>query len=527
MLDPYLIVVGLTFFLMLTVLVAAHEYGHYIFARMFGMEVEAFALMLGGVRKTDLKPYLRKPIVSGWVVAGVAAALILAWDFLVRTKADPVLLYVVQATAVFGIPLWIISRITALYHAKLLVALKWVVIACAAWLFVLRAFGALQGIGPAGLIPLMTPITALAVIFTYYMPVAKKEEEHEYGHGQIFAGEEAVPVRFRPLWSRTKNGTEYSLLVLPFGGFAKIKGMQPREDGSEISVAGGFFSKPPWQRLLVLFAGPLFSVLAGIILLFGVFATVGIPETSQPIIGSLEPGYPAEKAGLRKDDRILSLDGKPMAKFTDMIRYVSGRAGKEVDVQYLRSGQTLNTILVPVESTEAIPVIDDKGEITDKKAKQGRLGIRVAVVRKPVSIGEAATTAVAFPFQAVGYLASRFMTPTKLGDEVGGIAQVAAATDAASREGIPEVLQLAAGLSISLGIFNLLPIYPLDGGQMMVALMEMLRRGRRLSMKVQGAISSVGLALILMLVMFVLVNDTKKLSGGGEKPKPPPKEQKR
>lgn len=514
MLDPYLIVVGLVFFVMLTVLVAAHEYGHYLFARMFGMEVEAFALMLGGIRKTDLRPYLVKPLVSGWVLVGVAASFIIVWDVLVRTGASPIALYFVQFGAVVGVPLWIISRITALYHASFGNALKWLVVGSLAWVFLLRMFGTLQAVQPTAYIPLLAPITLLAVIVTYYLPVAKREEEEEYGHGQVLAGEGQVPVRFRPVWSIRRGATEYSLLAMPLGGFAKIKGMQPREDGSEVAVPGGFFSKPAWQRLLVLFAGPLFSVLAGMVLFLGIFAMVGATDVDNaPVLGKVRDKTPASEAGLKEGDRIMSADGIPIAKFNDLRAYVSARAGVAILLTLRRGERTLSVNVTPAQDTEPTPVFDGGGNPTDQTRIQGKLGIQPRLIRRPLSLTDAAREAFLLPFRAVAQLAQRFTTPSKLQQEVGGIATVAAATDAASRQGIPEVLELAAGLSMSLGIFNLLPIYPLDGGQMMVALMEMLRR-RRLSLKVQNMISSLGFALILMIVLFVLVNDTRKLSAG-------------
>src|SRR5688572_12837549 len=131
MLDPFYIVVALVFLVMMSVLIAAHEWGHYLFARLFGMEVEAFALMVGGVRKTDLKDKLAKPLVSGWLVAATFAGLIVAWDLVVQfgqnlPGAQPLLL-AIQVGTVMVVPLWIASRLAALYHASFANIAKWYV----------------------------------------------------------------------------------------------------------------------------------------------------------------------------------------------------------------------------------------------------------------------------------------------------------------------------------------------------------------------------------------------------------------
>src|SRR6185369_10415908 len=97
---------------------------------------------------------------------------------------------------------------------------------------------------------------------------------------------------------------------------------------------------------------------------------------------------------------------------------------------------------------------------------------------------------------------------------VGGPGTIAKVTSEATKQGVGPVIELMAMLSISVGIFNLLPVPPLDGGQMLVAIAEMLRGGRRLSMKVQGAVTAIGLALVAMLFISVVFIDIGRLSQG-------------
>jgi regulator of sigma E protease len=196
--DLHYLIVAPVFLLMVTVLVAAHEYGHYLFAKLNGMDVEEFAIGLGTPR---------------WV-----------WMRRAQNKALPT----PSRTALPG--------------------------------------------------------------------------------GQSALPEETVE-------QEPESEIEFTVRPLPVGGFVRIKGMMPQDDGSETLVPNGFYSKSPLRRLSVLFAGPLFSVLAGIILLVGLFIFVGKPTLEKPIIGGVLGGTPAEQAGLKAGDRIVALDGKPIQKW--------------------------------------------------------------------------------------------------------------------------------------------------------------------------------------------------------------------
>lgn len=506
MFDPVLLITAISLMVILTVLVAVHELGHYLAAKMFGMEVEAFAIMLGGVRKTNLKPYLEKPLVSGWIVAGVWIGSVALWEVF-QALQIPIGTAAMQVVAVMVVPLWIASRLAALYHADFnRIAQRWLT-AWLLWFFVITFAGVTAGKGITGFIPLLTPISAIALLMTYYLPVGKREEEDQYGIGHIKAGNDQVQVRYRPLLSHTtKAGTEFSLLVLPLGGFAKIKGMQPREDGSETRIPGGFFSKPPWQRFIVLFAGPLFSILAGIAIFAGLFMTYGMP-TDEPLIGGIAKDSAAEAAGLQKGDMIVSLDGRPMETSKAVRDYVVAKGVEPIKIVVKRAGQ-------PVSVTATPRITVAKSDPTAKPTPL--LGVAFEMPMKRLPAGEAFVAAVRQPIEFVTQFAGMFKEPSRISENVGGIGTVAAITDSAVRSdrSVETRLFIAAMLSISLGVFNLLPIYPLDGGQMLVAVMEMLRGGRRLSMRVQSAISGFGFMLICMLILFVLVNDARRLSSG-------------
>lgn len=357
---------------------------------------------------------------------------------------------------------------------------------------------------------------------------------HEYGHyllARAFGmGVEEFAIGFgkKPLWVyarkkyllTTESGqaleesTDFTVRPWPLGGFVRIKGMLPEDDGSEVQVPGGFYSKAPWKRFIVLLAGPVFSVIAGVALLTVLYATAGdtLP-TKKPIIGGVAKGEPADLAGLKEGDEIVSVDGKPIPTFYDLILNVRNSPGKKLNLVYERAGKRLNTNLVVKVDPKPSPVIGPDLSMTGEYKVQGKMGAgwKTETVRLP--LGTAFSKAVGMPVKVLGALATMFKQPTMMKEAVGGPVSMLAYTRAAVSVGFASLVELAAGLSISVGIFNLLPIPPLDGGQMAIAAAEMVRRGRRLSMKVQNTVALAGMALVLTMVVLVLFVDIQRFTG--------------
>lgn len=320
---------------------------------------------------------------------------------------------------------------------------------------------------------------------------------------------------FRPKWVWMKRGkTEFTLRAIPFGGFVRVTGMEPQDDGSEVNVPNGFYSKPPFQRFMVLFAGPIFSIAFGVLLLAGVYAFDGKEVNLQdPVIGYVHPGSPADKAGLKVEDRIVKIDDKPVTKFYDVLAYVRTRGGVPIAVEFERAGTPDSTTVTPEKDPSPTPVRDANLEITGETAVQAKIGVRWKIEKRPLPVGEALIASSKAPIIMATSLVSMVSTPTRLKDEVGGPGTIATFTQKAAEEGFFTVCFLAAMLSISLGFMNLLPIPPLDGGQMVVAFVEMLRRGKRLSMQVQAGVSTVGAVLVFSLIAYVLFIDVARMAG--------------
>jgi len=407
---------AVVFLVLIAILVAAHELGHYLFARLFGMGVEEFSIGFG-----------KKPI---WI-----------WG-----KRS------------YDIPLPAIDP-TPVGHA------------------LIEAGGSgLEG-GPS----------------------MREVEVRDTPTGRVMR--ETTVFTFRP-W--------------PLGGFVRIKGMVPQEDGSETKVPGGIYSKPVWQRFIVLFAGPAFSILAGVILLLSVYMAEGIRDVDAPVIGSMAKEEQGYKAGLRPDDRVISIDGTAISKFYDLIKIVRVSDGKPLVFAVEREGKPMTFTVTPKARLEPTPVLGPDMMPTGETKVQARIGVLPAAPRRALTFGEALSEAAQTPGRALVGMSKIFKNPQTIADQVGGPATMVVYTSQAVQSGFTQVVLLAGFLSISLGIMNLLPIFPLDGGQMTVAVAEMLRGGRRLSIGVQNAIGTAGFAFVILLYVSVIFIDINRFLPGAK-----------
>jgi regulator of sigma E protease len=402
MFDPFIILNILAFLGMLTLLVAAHELGHYLFARLFKMDVEEFAIGFG---KKPLWVWMRRPMDS---------------------------------------------------H---------------------RRSAKAQTEGPS--------VAALGV-------------------GDVVPGT-------RSLEHEKITETVFTIRPWPLGGFVRIKGMVPEEDGSEVHIPNGFYSKPPWQRFFVLLAGPVFSILAGVAILAPVYMIAGMrqPDT-RPVIGAIAPDGPAAKAGLQLNDKIVTMNGQPIDHFYQVISIVRDNPEKPLETTYERGGQIHKTVVTPVKDKEPTYLITPNLEPSVESRIQGKWYAQWGYTQVRLSFDQALKESFLWPIKIVERLAALVTRPGNFKKEVGGPITIWKATEATVRTSFVDYLQLAGLLSMSLGIFNLLPFPPLDGGQMTVAVAETLRRGRRLSMRVQNAIAGVGILLVGLLVVSVLLIDVQR-----------------
>lgn len=537
-----------TFLIVITVLIAVHELGHYWVAKLCGMHVTAFAVMVGGVRKTPLDHLLKKPLVKSSVVWAVGLVIAIATG-LAGFYGQKMAFYAGLTFFATAGPLWMISRLNALYHRPFSEGIFTLLKSYAVVVLILAIGTRFQNVDVVYALSMLIGAASVAVMLAYYYPVLRTggadvhdpaadldgaketvfaEGDGNKGFGEIIADHQSVPVRFRPLMSRVdRHGTEFSLLLLPLGGFASIAGMQAREDGSETTIEKGFFSKSPIKRLLTLFAGPLFSILLGVFLLFIAVLGQG-KETMTTVVGSLGDG-PAKSAGIKLGDKITAINGESTPGFYDVVEKVRF-AYTEKDGVYLptplqvtvdRKGKELSFTITPEVGAEPATLLDKDFNPTNESKIQAKLMIGGEIGYEPVSAGEAALFAVNTPARGVQQLFKVFTSYQTAKESVGGPSTMVEQTSSAVQNGIWQILMLAGGLSLSLGLLNLLPFPPLDGGQMVIAFIEMLRGNRRLPHSMQVALHNIGgMAVLLLMLAAFTIDATRRSEANKPKEKP-------
>jgi regulator of sigma E protease len=324
---------------------------------------------------------------------------------------------------------------------------------------------------------------------------------HEVGH---FAAARRVGMKvlrysigfFKPLfsWQSKKSGVVYQVGAVPLGGFVQIAGMNPFEQGAE-EDPDAYINKPVWKRAIVLVAGPGANLLIAWLLLFGLYATSGIPQyVDKSGVGTVFPDTPAEKAGLKTGDIIEKLNGEALTTWDDLVSRLRDHPNKQVTLQIRRAG---------VEERLFIRVIP-----TDVDGV-GKIGIGQPQIEVSLPVHVAALGALKKCFIVVGgSLSSLAGLVTGGGEDVEAIGPVGIVKMAANtfETGIREFLALVAYLSLMLFMFNLLPLPALDGGRGVFLLYEAVAR-RRVNPRVDVLVNSAGFILLVGLLIFITIKE--------------------
>jgi regulator of sigma E protease len=340
---------------------------------------------------------------------------------------------------------------------------------------------------------------------------------HELGH---FTAAKAVGMRverFSLFFGRTKlrwqrGETEYGVGWLPLGGFVKITGMNPVEEISPEVAHRAYYRQPVWKRLVVIAAGPAVNIFLAFVILMGLYWSIGDVREEKPInrIEETSPGSPAARA-LKPGDRILAVDGrtgdpaalrKQIASHHCAGKPKRGCKAAEPATLVVQRGDARITV-------QATPVYD-------AQVKRPLLGFAFAVQRPPVGPLTAAELSVDKMWfvtsGTVSTIAQLFKAEKR--KEVSGVVGSYEATRQSIELGPQQALFLLALISLSLGVINLFPFLPLDGGHIFWALAEKVR-GRAIPFSVMERAGFVGFALVIMLALIGLTNDIGRLTGEG------------
>lgn len=356
---------------------------------------------------------------------------------------------------------------------------------------------------------------------------------HEFGHfatAKWFGIKvERFFIGFGPkIWSTKRGETEYGVAALPLGGYVRISGMNPLEDIPPEDRHRTFKAKPAWQRTIVLVAGSATHFVIALIIFVAILTLVGQPDPDRPTrtIGSVtraiggEPS-PAARAGIRPGDAVVSIDGVAVDDWDEAVELIHARPGQRVTIRVLRGGE-------PRELTPVLARQKPDG------TKVGFLGVSPEFERVERSfvgaVGEAGRQ-VGLGARESLVAFKRIFSPTTLGrlfsvaagreerrlddpSTIYGVGTVAG--DLARRGDFAGLFLLVAGFNIFVGVANLLPLPPLDGGHLAVLGFERLTRRSvdiRKLMPVSAAVVSVLMGLFVLLLYLDIVRPLPSIPG--------------
>lgn len=326
---------------------------------------------------------------------------------------------------------------------------------------------------------------------------------HELGH---FSVAKACGVRVNEftlglgptIVSFGKGETKYCLKLLPFGGSCVMEG----EDG-ESDDERAFNHKPLWQRFLIVFAGPFFNFLLAFILSLIMIGSAGYYA---PTVAGTTPGYPAEAAGIQAGDEITSINGYPIHFYNEISIYTFFHKKKSYNVRYERDRKTYETKLTPKY---------------DKESNRYLLGVRGAAERTHPGVGGT----IAYSFHEIKYqiyvviesLKELFLGHVSINDMSGPVGIVKTIGDTYNQslaDGayyvVMNMINITILLTANLGVMNLLPFPALDGGRLLIFIIEGITR-KKIPEKVEGYINAVGFVLLMILMVVIMGNDIRKL----------------
>jgi regulator of sigma E protease len=343
---------------------------------------------------------------------------------------------------------------------------------------------------------------------------------HEMGHylvGRLCGiGVTAFSIGFGPelVGFNDRHGTRWKLCAIPLGGYVKFVGdmnATSTPDSAELGALSederrvAFHTQPIWKRAATVFAGPLFNFLLTIAVFAVLFSAYG-RYVSEPMVAEVTAGSPAEQAGIQPGDRFVSIDGTKVESFADVQRLVSGRAGDAITFVMLRDGKDVTVVATPrlMEQEDALgnkvklAVI---GVVNNREMGQPRL-----VTYSPAGAVVAAVEETGHIDQRTGQFLKRFVVGREDRCQLGGPVRIAGMAEQAAKLGFEWLVQLIALLSVGIGILNLLPIPPLDGGHLLFYAIEAVLR-RPVSERAMEAVYRTGFVLVLAFMGFVFWND--------------------
>lgn len=325
---------------------------------------------------------------------------------------------------------------------------------------------------------------------------------HEFGHF-ILAKKNGIDVEefaigMGPaLCSKEYKGTKYAIRLFPIGGYCAMG-----EDEAATDSPNNFNNKSVWARISVIAAGPIFNFILAFVFAVILTAMVGYDP---PVVREVEQGYPAAEAGIQKGDTIVKMGNKKINIYREISIYNQFHQGEDVEITYIHDGKKQTVTLTPK---------------MDEESGYTRIGIT----------GSGNTKANIFTSIQYGVYEVKFWICTTLeslkmlitgqigADQLSGPVGIVSVVDNTYQQSksyglfivIAQMLNIAILLSANLGVMNLLPLPALDGGRLVFLFVEAIRR-KRIPPEKEGYVHLVGIALLMVLMVFVMFNDIRRV----------------
>ena len=349
---------------------------------------------------------------------------------------------------------------------------------------------------------------------------------HELGHFAVARWNkvkvDAFAVGFGPelFGFNDRHNTRWKLCAIPLGGYVKFLGDQDATSKPDLAALdrmsadereGAFEDKALWRRAAVVAAGPIANFILASVIYTGLFMYYGDAKVA-PIVGVIQENSAAADAGFQVGDRIVSIDSDPVDSFQDIARHTLVSSDAPLTFLVERAGKQFELV--------AIPRMTKRKDQFGNDFQTGLVGIGAGndpsnIIRSPLgpvaaflkgldNIGLIVSRTYHFIRELVGGKqdASQLRGPLGIGQMTSQVATL----------GIIQLISLAAALSVSIGLMNLLPVPMLDGGHLVFYAVEAVR-GRALAPKTQDIAFRIGLTCVLMMMLFATSNDIMRLIG--------------
>jgi len=294
--------------------------------------------------------------------------------------------------------------------------------------------------------------------------------------------------------------TDYCVSWLPLGGYVKMAGMIDESMDDKITGAPWeFASKPVWQRIIVISAGSFMNIVTAVLIYAGIVYYSGFPETAGTQVGQVLEGKPAEAIGLQEGDVITAVAGEEVDTWQELTAVIHSHPDEEVSISWQRNGETL--------SSRVTPELNEQNNI-------GLIGIAPHIEYRPADLGESIGYGASNSWNLLkltaGALKQIIVGEESFKDAVGGPIVIAKLAGQSAQHGFQTLLTFTAFISLNLGFFNMLPFPVLDGGHLVLLLLEGVMR-KPLPVRTRLFIQKVGMAFLLALMVFILINDIARL----------------